>query len=276
LPAKPGTSGPRPTDAATPGPNPTESSDIQSLDADQLLHRVNRLGDARALRELDRRAGVAKAANESPIGPQRREYGPSTGATEGLESAPREDLALRAREGDTDAAAELIRRAEAEAGERGIPTGKPEEREFGFDLGPDLAPKYKPGKTRLREGDIDAYARFNTTYRAGDELAGHEVYQFAFMKALGQAMRRGKGAVSRRNPSLALGDELHGRVGEMQNKLGLWDDARVSAMTMNEVIARNRRALEMAGIPRQQIEVITRLAERYAQGLFASSTTSGH
>jgi hypothetical protein len=129
--------------------------------------------------------------------------------------------------------------------------------------GPEPSP-YQSGKTPLREGDIDRYGGFNTKSRVGDSLEGHEVIQNAYLKAIGEIEERGVGEISRGNPSLAVSEELHGRIDAAQRALGLWDRANLARLSDQEIINKNIQALEIAGVEPTQVEIIRREATRYA------------
>src|SRR5439155_6310052 len=91
--------------------------------------------------------------------------------------------------------------------------------------------------------------------------------------ATGQTGRRGTGAASRGNPSLAVDDTTHARIGQAQRQLGLHDPDTLATMTDEEVVAANIRALEMAGVERSQIEIMQREALAHAARLRAASGT---
>ena len=105
-------------------------------------------------------------------------------------------------------------------------------------------------------------------------LEGHEVLQNGFLKATGQVARRGTGAISRGNPSLAVGEDLHLRIGAEQRLLGLNDPQQLASMSDEEVIRRNVLALERAGVERSQITIIEREATQYAARVRASTPSS--
>jgi hypothetical protein len=132
------------------------------------------------------------------------------------------------------------------------------------DVKPDTSvpegPPLQSGKTPLRAGDIDKYSAFNTRARTGDPYEGHEILQNAFLKAIGKIVRRGKGRVSRGNPSLAVDEALHDRISAAQARLGLHDPDQVAKMPPEEVVAKNIQALEEAGVEQSQIRMVEREA----------------
>jgi hypothetical protein len=72
-----------------------------------------------------------------------------------------------------------------------------------------LADDFQSGVTALRQFDIDFYGAFNTGDRARDALEGHELLQFAWLKAKGLSTKRGVGSESVRNPAMAVSKALH-------------------------------------------------------------------
>jgi hypothetical protein len=149
-----------------------------------------------------------------------------------------------------------------------LPSKSPAYEELGPEVmpkstGPELPP-YKSGKTPLKEGDIDAYKAFNTKPRSGDELEGHEIVQAGYLKAVGEIEERGKGPIARANPSLAVGEELHDKIGAAQKSLGLHDSDKLASMSHQEIINTNIKALEMAGVERSQIETVRKEAGKFA------------
>ena len=220
---------------------------------------------------------TASAATAQPATPGASEETPSG---EQLSSQPRnyqsmsdEELSGLARQGDTDAASEIFARGRATPGYQEPAPGS---EELGSDVDPEfIGPEresYQSGRTDLNEGDIDTYGSFNTAARGGDELAGHELLQNAFLRVTGQVARRGTGPVSRGNPSLAVGDDLHVRIGAAQRRLGLFDRTRLATMTDEEVIAANVQALQEAGVEQSQIQMMTREALHYAAELRAGQS----
>ena len=127
-------------------------------------------------------------------------------------------------------------------------------------------PAYQTGVTWLREFDIDTMDGFNTRHRTYDKLSGHEMLQFAWLKAHGYATRRAEGLAAA-NPAIALGDTIHKAVNKEQRDLGLHDTARLRQMTAQQNIDLNETAMENAGIPSHLIEIMKREAVRYAATL---------
>jgi hypothetical protein len=125
------------------------------------------------------------------------------------------------------------------------------------------APPLTPGRTPLREFDIDLYKRFGGE-RTGDQLAGHEMLQNAWLKAHGHSGRRGVGQFSRNNPAVALSDDLHTRVGVEQGKLGLNDPARLKTMGAGENINLNAEAMRNAGVPEAVVQTLQKEALKHA------------
>ncbi len=181
-----------------------------------------------------------------------------------------DELAELARQGDPDAGAEIIARAQAASGWQAPPGSE----ELGPDVwpewqGPELPP-YQSGRTPLAPGDIDRLASFNTRARRGDDLEGHEVLQHAFLAATGQATRRNVG-VSRDNPSLSVDPELHDAIDAEQRNLQLHDPDYLAGLSDKDVIDLNCDALARAGVERSQIEMIRREATDYADSLRAAA-----
>ena len=175
-----------------------------------------------------------------------------------------EELSELARQGDTDAAAEIFARARSSPGYQPPAPGN---ETLGPEVAPDFIgperPPYVSGQTPLREGDIDAYRAFNTEARRGDLLEGHEALQNARLEVTGRAPARGTGPVSRGNPSLALSRPVHTQVNTGQQRAGL-RSARLAAMSDEEVIEANMQVLDEAGVERSQIEMLRREALRHA------------
>jgi hypothetical protein len=119
----------------------------------------------------------------------------------------------------------------------------------------------------LRELDIDRYGNFGQGHRKGDQLAGHEVLQNAWLKQQGLLKQRGVGAASRDNPALAVGERLHKAIGAKQRELGLNDPSRLRAMSARENIDLNARALREAGVPEHAVQTIVKEAIGHARGL---------
>lgn len=130
------------------------------------------------------------------------------------------------------------------------------------ELAPGAAPLL-PGRTGLREFDIDLYRNFGGP-RTGDQLAGHEMLQNAWLKAQGHTGRRGVGAFSRGNPAVALSDEMHTRVGIEQAKLGLNDPSRLRGMGAAENIKLNAQAMRNAGVPEHVVQTLRQEALKHA------------
>jgi hypothetical protein len=182
-----------------------------------------------------------------------------------------EALAEASRQGDTEAADEIFTRARSSPGYEPPPAGSEEwspDETYPDFIGPERSP-FRSRFTALNEGDIERYGAFNTPARSGDQLAGHEVLQNAWLKRTGLSQRRGTGPVSRGNPSLAVSEDLHLRISAGQQQLGLNDPQRLAQMTDQEVIDENVRALEQAGVERSQIEMMRREATQYAAELRA-------
>jgi RHS repeat-associated protein len=121
----------------------------------------------------------------------------------------------------------------------------------------------KPG---LKEFDIERYGSFNIPSRSGDGLAGHEVLQNAWLEA-NRGAQRGKGAMSRNNPAVALTDDLHDAVTAEQRALGLLDKNRLRGMSAADNIALNAEAMRRAEVPEHVIQAITKEATDYAASL---------
>jgi len=119
----------------------------------------------------------------------------------------------------------------------------------------------------LRELDVATYSDFAKAARRGDELSGHEVLQNAWLKSLGYIQKRGVGAASRNNPALAVGKKLHGRIGQAQRDLGLFNPAYLRTLNSTEVVNLNVIALKHAGVDSATIRVIAKEALRHARSL---------
>jgi RHS repeat-associated protein len=164
------------------------------------------------------------------------------------------------------------------AGRSGSPTGTVQEPDSAVagshsteagEGSPELMPRaerLQPGRTPLREFDIDLYKTFSGP-RSGDQLAGHEMLQNAWLKAHGHADRRGVGAFSRNNPAVALSDQMHTRVGVEQVKLGLNDAARLRGMGAAENIDLNAQAMRNAGVPEHIVQTLQEEAMKHATTL---------
>ena len=182
------------------------------------------------------------------------------GATESAILQREDPEAKKAREGNIEAGAAIIKRAQSQPG---VKLPDPATEVLGPEIhpGPSDLPDYQSGKTPLRPGDIDRLAAYNTRHRRGDPFEGHEVSQNAWLVLKGLIGKRNKGPISRGNPSLALTEEEHLRVGKEQGKLGLNDQAQLAKMSPTEMLQKNIQALENAGIERSRIEMIRREAE---------------
>jgi len=120
----------------------------------------------------------------------------------------------------------------------------------------------RPGRSRLREYDMDVYSTFRN--RRGDKLAGHEMLQNLWLKTKHLAGRRGTGRHSRDNPAVALSSRMHTRVGVEQRRLGLFNKEKVAKMTATENIELNALAMKRAGVPDYVIETLKKEALRHA------------
>ena len=129
------------------------------------------------------------------------------------------------------------------------------------------SPVLRPGTSSLREMDIDRYGTFSSPPRSGDQLAGHELLQNAWLREHGYVASRGSGPASRGNPALALSDEVHARIGIEQRKLGLFDRSRLIGMSAEENIALNAQAMRNAGVPEHVVQVLQREAVLHASTL---------
>ena len=134
------------------------------------------------------------------------------------------------------------------------------------ELAPTAA-SLRPGVSPLRELDIDHYGTFNNTPRVGDSLAGHELLQNAWLREHGYVQSRGSGPASRSNPAIALSDELHARIGLEQRKLGLFDRAKLQAMSAAENIALNAQAMRNAGLSEHVVQTLQNEALLHASTL---------
>ena len=133
-----------------------------------------------------------------------------------------------------------------------------------------MAPARPPsGTTRpppLKQYDIDRMGRFNIPCRTGDGLCGHEMLQFAWIRAHGYAAQRYMSA-AQRNPAIALDPKTHHRVGNEQIRLGLHDDKRLAVMSAEENIRLNAQAMRAAGIPEHVIREFAKEVTAYAASL---------
>jgi hypothetical protein len=123
----------------------------------------------------------------------------------------------------------------------------------------------KPGTSPLGEGDIDVYGSGSGRKgsRVGDQLEMHEPWQSSDLVDKMVADARGKGA-SRKNPAVALGEELHDKVTARQRALGLFDKTKTSSMSAREIIETNARAMREAGVAREIIQESRKEALRFA------------
>ena len=125
------------------------------------------------------------------------------------------------------------------------------------------------------EFDIDRYGNFNSKENAHDDLAGHELLQNAWLKANGQATKRGTGSASRNNPAMALGDEIHKAVGAEQQTLGLFNAANLKTQSAIDNIALNAEAMVNSGrVPITCIQNLAAQAVQHGQNLGVVPTGS--
>lgn len=124
---------------------------------------------------------------------------------------------------------------------------------------PELPP-LQSGHSPLQIYDIDKYGTFSTIERIGDQLAGHEMLQNAWLRVHGYIHRRGIGATSTQNPAVALSQEMHIKVGMEQAKLGLHDPAKLKKMSYIENIELNAQAMRNAGVPEHVIQELKKEA----------------
>ncbi|HYL99488.1 MAG TPA: hypothetical protein VEZ90_11075, partial [Blastocatellia bacterium] len=131
------------------------------------------------------------------------------------------------------------------------------------DFGP-TEPPLEPGRTPLREFDIDRYGTFKAGPRVGDQLEGHEMLQNAWLKENGYILRRGSGPISTENPAVALGETLHKAVGREQGGLGLFTRGSLRSMSPFENIQLNAEAMRRAGVPEHVIRALVKEAVEHA------------
>jgi hypothetical protein len=75
------------------------------------------------------------------------------------------------------------------------------------------------------------------------------------------------GAISRGNPALAVGSELHKKIGVEQRALGLFNPKVLQGLSADEVISRNVLALRRAGVPEETITLLEKKVRQYAATL---------
>ena len=136
----------------------------------------------------------------------------------------------------------------------------------GQEVGEELldTPPLRSGRTALGEFDIDRYGSFGSRARSGDELAGHEMLQNAWLREHGHVRSRGAGTASRDNPAVALTKEMHDQVGIEQRRLGLFDRSRLRGMSAEENIALNAEAMRSAGVPEHVVQTLQKEAQQHA------------
>lgn len=124
----------------------------------------------------------------------------------------------------------------------------------------------EPGRSPLGEGDIDAAGSGSGKKgsRVGDRQQMHEPWHNADLINRMVDKARG-GSVQRKNPAVALSDELHKRVTAEQRTLGLFEEALTLKMTVQEVIDLNATAMRNAGVPREVVQEARREALRFAE-----------
>ena len=104
----------------------------------------------------------------------------------------------------------------------------------------------------LCEFEVGPYGAFRKS--PGDNLAGHEMLQNAWLRARGFATGR-SGSLVAGNPAMALGNAIHKAVGAQQTLLGLFKGpAEMLGMSALKNIALNAKAMFRTGlIPREAI-----------------------
>ena len=120
----------------------------------------------------------------------------------------------------------------------------------------------QPGRSELREYDLDTYGTFRN--RPRDRLQGHEVLQQMWLR-LHRGAQRGRSGISAQNPALALPDAVHRRVTELQRLHGLFSEARVRQMSWIQNAAMNLRILRGAGVPPDVVATLGREVQRHAR-----------
>jgi len=189
-----------------------------------------------------------------------------------------EALEAQARQGDLAVARAIVNGRRSELGTVGIMTDEQAQQivaradaaSSAIIPSGELAPgvsALQPGRTPLREFDIDRYGNFGAARRSADQLAGHEMLQNAWLREHGHVATRGTGGVSRSNPAVALGQEMHGQVGLEQRKLGLFDRSKLRGMGAEQNIRLNAQAMRNAGVPEHVVQTLQKEALQHASGL---------
>ncbi len=126
-------------------------------------------------------------------------------------------------------------------------------------LGVPFNSKGKP--TKYSEFDIDVYGNFKNY--PGDDFTGHELLQFAWLKANGKAKRRGD-KVSKNNPAMAIyEDPMHKFISSKQIELGLRNQ-NLKGMTWQQNVRINIQILKEAGVSRDKIAKLAWATRQYA------------
>jgi RHS repeat-associated protein len=115
-------------------------------------------------------------------------------------------------------------------------------------------------RINVQENEVTTYQSFDRRSRAGDQLAGHELWQHANINQQGLATARLSTIASQQNPVIALRADVHARVNAAQRAL----DAR--NMTPVQNIRENARIMrELNAAPRRVIDEAERRALEHAR-----------
>ncbi|MEV6110963.1 hypothetical protein AB0L59_00215 [Streptomyces sp. NPDC052109] len=99
------------------------------------------------------------------------------------------------------------------------------------------------------------YGRANIPQRVGDGLAGHEIIQHAYLKALGLEKSRGS-----YNAAILLTEEQHRKVDAYQRERGLYDSEKLAKMSLEDIVHENAECLRLAGLRQSAIDRVTEYA----------------
>ena len=98
---------------------------------------------------------------------------------------------------------------------------------------------------------VTEYGRANTKPRAGDGLDGDEFLLHGWLKAqgvTGKKRSKTKEARQRFNASVLMPEKVHDALCEVQRTFGLHDAKELSTLSINDVVTRNLKCLEIVGV----------------------------